>query len=247
MESALYPSNTLPLSKRGISAFAASAVCALVVLALLEGLAGVVKERRETASTKVTLVPLPVPDPPPPVVQPEPPRPQILRNTVPDPGTPRPIEAAPIQQPDRTIVEAAPPGPPPALLDGNGGAGTGTGTSDGTGGNGKGGAGTGSGRGTGIRLVPASWARIPGKAQLHSYNPRAARIDRVSGEVLLACRVQPTKRVTSCRVLRETPGNYGFGRAAVDASVTFRVNPPRRNDSDDTRTWVAIPVSFKND
>jgi protein TonB len=31
--------------------------------------------------------------------------------------------------------------------------------------------------------------------------------------------------VTDCNVLRETPGGYGFGRAAQGLSRHFRVNP----------------------
>ena len=47
----------------------------------------------------------------------------------------------------------------------------------------------------------------------------------IAGSASLNCLVLPTGAVTDCNVARETPGGYGFGRAAQGLSRQFRVNP----------------------
>jgi protein TonB len=57
-----------------------------------------------------------------------------------------------------------------------------------------------------------------------AYPDRAIAAD-VAGSASLNCLVLPSGAVTDCNVLRETPGGYGFGRAAQGLSRHFRVNP----------------------
>lgn len=81
-----------------------------------------------------------------------------------------------------------------------------------------------------VRQPPAvirnpSWSRQPSADQMmRAYPDRAANSD-VAGSASLNCLVLPTGAVTDCNVSRETPGGYGFGRAAQGLSRYFRVNP----------------------
>jgi protein TonB len=70
-----------------------------------------------------------------------------------------------------------------------------------------------------------SWSRQPSADQMtRAYPDRAIAAD-VAGSASLNCLVLPSGAVTDCNVLRETPGGYGFGRAAQGLSRHFRVNP----------------------
>lgn len=224
----------------GVSAVGALTLSALILLMLISGLGANVWRPADSVETLITLVPLPEPEP----VQPPPPEPEpmkLLKRPSRTPGAPAPLQASPIEQPDMTIAPIAPPAPPSASTDGLGGPGIGADTGTGTGGSGNGGDGSVAGK---LRLVPASWARRPSARELRSYYPDLARTARIDGSVLLACRVLPDKRAEGCRVLREQPKAFGFGAAALTASVTFRLNPPRRNEDPDTETRVIIPVNF---
>ena len=70
-----------------------------------------------------------------------------------------------------------------------------------------------------------SWSRQPSADQMTRAYPDRAIAANVAGSASLNCLVLPSGAVTDCNVLRETPGGYGFGRAAQGLSRHFRVNP----------------------
>jgi protein TonB len=70
-----------------------------------------------------------------------------------------------------------------------------------------------------------TWERQPSAAQMMRAYPTRAINAGISGSVGLNCLVERSGRVTDCDVTRETPGAYGFGRAAQDLSRYFQVNP----------------------
>lgn len=81
-----------------------------------------------------------------------------------------------------------------------------------------------------VRQPPAvitnpSWSRQPSADQMMRAYPQRAIAAGVAGSASLNCLVLPTGAVTDCNVLQETPGGYGFGRAAQGLSRHFRVNP----------------------
>jgi len=83
---------------------------------------------------------------------------------------------------------------------------------------------------TATRTPPAvitspSWSRQPSADQLMRAYPARAITAEVSGSAALNCLVLPDGNVTDCDVTRETPGGYGFGRAAQSLSRYFRINP----------------------
>lgn len=74
-------------------------------------------------------------------------------------------------------------------------------------------------------ITNPSWLRQPSGDQLmRAYPPRALNAE-VSGAATLNCLVQANGSVTDCAVTRETPGGYGFGRAAQGLSRHFQINP----------------------
>jgi protein TonB len=70
-----------------------------------------------------------------------------------------------------------------------------------------------------------SWSRQPSAEQMTRAYPSRAIAGGVAGSASLNCLVLPNGSVTDCNVTRETPGGYGFGRAAEGLSRHFRVNP----------------------
>ena len=70
-----------------------------------------------------------------------------------------------------------------------------------------------------------SWSRQPSADQMTRAYPERATAAGIAGSASLNCLVLPNGAVTDCNVLRETPGGYGFGRAAQGLSRHFRVNP----------------------
>lgn len=81
-----------------------------------------------------------------------------------------------------------------------------------------------------VRQPPAvirnpSWSRQPSADQMMRVYPGRAITAGVAGSASLNCLVLPSGAVTDCDVSRETPGGYGFGRAAQGLSRHFRVNP----------------------
>lgn len=87
-----------------------------------------------------------------------------------------------------------------------------------------------------VRQPPAvirnpSWSRQPSADQMTRAYPERAIAAGVAGSASLNCLVLSTGAVTDCNVARETPGGYGFGRAAQGLSRHFRVNPRTVNGS----------------
>lgn len=74
-------------------------------------------------------------------------------------------------------------------------------------------------------IINPSWSRQPSADQMmRAYPPRAIAAG-VAGSVSLNCLVLPDGMVADCKVGRETPDGYGFGRAALGLARHFRVNP----------------------
>lgn len=70
-----------------------------------------------------------------------------------------------------------------------------------------------------------SWISQPSGAQLMRAYPDRAIAANVRGSASLNCLVQTSGRVTDCNIVGETPGGYGFGRAAQSLSRYFQINP----------------------
>lgn len=74
-------------------------------------------------------------------------------------------------------------------------------------------------------ITSPRWISRPSGEQLTRAYPSRALTADVSGVASLSCRVQAAGTVTGCTVMSETPGGYGFGRAAIGLSRYFRMSP----------------------
>ena len=154
----------------------------------------------------VTMMTLPKPPPPKPVATPEPPQaPNTVFNEIPT----RPVATETI-----AVVQGEAPSisntltltePAPRPVDG----------------------------GTATRPAPPTpavitnprWERQPSADQLmRAYPDRALRAE-VGGRATVNCLVQPNGRVADCNLTSETPGDYGFGRAAQRLTRYFQISP----------------------
>lgn len=92
-------------------------------------------------------------------------------------------------------------------------------------------------------ITRPSWDRQPNGDQLMRAYPRRALEAGVAGSASLNCLVQANGSVSDCQVTAETPGGYGFGRAAQSLSRYFRINPRTVNGSAEG-SRVAIGLRF---
>lgn len=74
-------------------------------------------------------------------------------------------------------------------------------------------------------ITNPDWLRKPsGEALMRAYPERAIAAN-VTGSATLSCTVRVNGTLTDCQVVSETPGGYGFGRAATRLSRDFRMSP----------------------
>lgn len=102
-------------------------------------------------------------------------------------------------------------------------------------------------------VVPAvirnpSWSRQPSADQMMRAYPERAIAAGVAGSASLNCLVLPTGAVTDCIVARETPGGYGFGRAAQGLSRHFTINPRTVNGTaEGSRVGINLRFDLPDD
>ena len=175
-------------------------------------------------TTIIELIPVPKPKPPEPVVAPEQPVPPNTR-TNPLPAQPTATEVVHVTQGEtvaegNTITTADPVPEPvrdatPAI----------------------------------VRPQPPAvitnprWERQPSADQLMRAYPDRALERGIGGLATLNCLVQPNGRVADCRLTNETPGNYGFGRAAEGLTRHFQISP-RTVDGAAVGSRVNIAIRF---
>lgn len=74
-------------------------------------------------------------------------------------------------------------------------------------------------------ITSPSWIRQPSADQLMRAYPDRALQSEVGGLATVNCLVQPNGRVADCNLTSETPGGYGFGRAAQSLTRHFQISP----------------------
>lgn len=74
-------------------------------------------------------------------------------------------------------------------------------------------------------ITNPDWVRKPSGEQMMRAYPANAEARGVSGVANLSCLVKVDGTLTGCSVASETPGNQGFGRAALSLTRYFRLSP----------------------
>lgn len=168
--------------------------------------------------------------PPPPPIPAEMPRPQTDLARTPQSETPIAAEGLP------AIAGAGSKGDRSQGATGPGGQG-----GSGIAGNGSGGAGK--GNGTGSRLI-AAWAPDMDFSLLHDFYPKAARDAGVEGAAWLSCFVPRFNEVRECKLIAETPAGSGFGKAALKAKRSFRIQVYNQSGRRMYNEWVTVRCNF---
>lgn len=90
----------------------------------------------------------------------------------------------------------------------------------------------------------SNWAQTPTGADFQRFYPKTAADREIPGRAILDCDVNAADGLEHCRVVEETPEDYGFGEAALHLSGLFRMKPGSPDLSDPARRRAIVPVTF---
>ena len=88
--------------------------------------------------------------------------------------------------------------------------------------------------------APAEIRRIPSAFVRAMAYPSLALGQDIPGEAVLRCRVNSAAMPARCSIYSETPGGFGFGKAAMAMRSSYRLERPAAGQD----PWVLLPVTF---
>lgn len=86
--------------------------------------------------------------------------------------------------------------------------------------------------------------QTPSAQDMAGVYPQRAGAERVSGKVILQCRVRATGLLSDCVVADETPPDYGFGEAALQLVPAFLMKPQAKDGKPVDGALIRIPLVF---
>jgi TonB family protein len=93
--------------------------------------------------------------------------------------------------------------------------------------------------------TPVSWLKQPNGNDLNAVWPKKASETGASGTARIRCVVTVAGLLSACKVVSETPADYGFGAAAILLSPSFLFKPATHNGAP-VVSFVTIPINFAN-
>lgn len=93
--------------------------------------------------------------------------------------------------------------------------------------------------------TPADWLRRPTPEDLLAVWPTKAMENGVGGQATISCQVSLQGALFDCVVVKETPADMGFGRAAIALTPQLLMKPATK-DGKPVVSSVRIPVNFSN-
>lgn len=94
------------------------------------------------------------------------------------------------------------------------------------------------------QIVKPDWAAKPTGDDMARFYPASAAAGNVGGRATIDCRVTLEGRLTKCKVLSESPGELGFGAAALRLADVFQMRPSTRDGKSVAGGQVVIPILF---
>jgi len=95
-----------------------------------------------------------------------------------------------------------------------------------------------------VDLSDVRWASRPGRRDFERAYPERALYASQSGHVTLDC-VASGSGALDCSVAVELPRGYGFGRAAMDLSRQFRLQPTTADGRSVAGGHIQVPIEFR--
>jgi periplasmic protein TonB len=93
-------------------------------------------------------------------------------------------------------------------------------------------------------ITNPEWLSRPSAAEFARVYPEQAAREGIGGLVSLSCEVAVNGAVTACDVVSESPGGYGFSRAALSLTPHFRLKPRTEDGQPVGGARVVIPIRF---
>jgi len=93
-------------------------------------------------------------------------------------------------------------------------------------------------------VKPSEWRARPSGDMASRYYPDRAQRMEVGGQAVVDCRIGPEGKLEDCKVLSESPAEYGFGEAAIRLTKFMELAPPSEKDKRKGRMRRIIPVGF---